>query len=258
VSTLVTLTTDFGARDPYVASMKGVLFQACAGIQVIDLSHDISPQDVLEGSLFLAGAIPYFPPGGIHIVVIDPGVGTGRLPIVVSAQGHRFVCPDNGLLTLFLREHEMDEARVISNPDFMREKVSATFHGRDVFAPTAARLAHGVPLEEVGERLESIQMLDVAEPSEESELIRGEVIHVDRFGNAITNIPRSMLGSRRGREVRFGERTIVGIRNTYADVTPEEALALFGSAEYLEVAVNGGNASVALGLTRGDQVDVLL
>lgn len=259
MSRLVTLTTDFGARDPYVASVKGVLFRACPGIQVIDLSHDISAHDVLEGALFLAGAAPYFPRATIHMAVIDPGVGTGRLPIVASAGGYQFVCPDNGLLTMFLREHPLEEARVISNPDFMLEKVSATFHGRDVFAPAAARLAQGVALREAGERLERLVTLEVPEPSREaSDCIRGQIIHVDRFGNAITNISRSFVGKNNPREVHAGHNVLEGVHRTYADVPLDDPLALFGSADYLEIAINGGNASIAFGIERGDEVTLLL
>lgn len=255
---LVTLTTDFGARDPYVASVKGVLFRACLGIQVIDLSHDITAHDVLEGALFLAGAAPYFPRGTIHVAVIDPGVGTGRLPIVAAAGGYHFVCPDNGLLTLFLREHPLEEARIISNPDFMLEKVSATLHGRDVFAPAAARLAQGVPLQEAGERLERLVTLDVPQPRREgAKCIRGQVIHIDRFGNAITNIPRTFVGKANPREVQARGHVLHGVKRTYADVGLDDPLALYGSADYLEIAINGGNASVAWGLQRGEEVALL-
>ncbi len=254
---VVTLTTDFGKRDPYVAAMKGVLCCECPGVQMVDLSHDIAPQDVLEGALFLAGAAPYFPPATIHVAVVDPGVGTGRAPIVVSAGGQRFVCPDNGLLSLFARQHPVEEARVVSNPVFMRHPVSATFHGRDIFAPTAGRLACGAPLEEVGDLLGEIVLLDVPCPERESERrLQGTVIHVDRFGNAITNIPHSLLADVAIEAVRAGDHCIEGLYATYGDVAPGRPLALIGSSGYLEIAVRDGNAGAELELSPGTCVTV--
>ena len=255
MSALVTLTSDFGARDPYVAAMKGVLFATCRSVQVVDLSHDIAPQDVLEAALFLVGAAPYFPEGAIHCVVVDPGVGTDRLPIVAAAGGHLFVCPDNGLLTMVAQRHGGVKAHAIANPLCSRDSVSATFHGRDVFAPAAARLAGGMPLDEVGPPVDPIVLLDIAEAAREPDgSIRGEVIHIDRFGNCITNIHRSMLVDCHAWGVYAGGRRLAGIQRVYNDAGKGEALALFGSSEYLEIAVNQGSAAATLGVSRGDPV----
>ncbi|MCC6490866.1 MAG: SAM-dependent chlorinase/fluorinase, partial [Candidatus Hydrogenedentes bacterium] len=189
---LITLTTDFGTRDAYAAAMKGVILSACPDARVIDLSHDIAPQDVFEGAMFVAEAVPCFPANSIHCVVVDPGVGTARLPIIVSAGEHTFVCPDNGLLTLFTRQHAIREARMIANPEFMRASISATFHGRDIFAPAAAALARGVPMQDAGERLTTLTMLEIPGVHTTADgIVAGVVMHVDRFGNAITNIHRS-------------------------------------------------------------------
>jgi S-adenosylmethionine hydrolase len=255
---LVTLTTDLGVRDPYVATMKGTIYSIDRRIQIVDLTHDIAPQDVSEGALFLASVIPHFPPSTVHIAVIDPGVGTDRHPIAVSACGQTLLCPDNGLPTLLLRQHAMMEARIITNPAFMRGTVSATFHGRDVFAPAAARLATGAALKKVGEELDTIVMLDIAEPVREAQLIRGEIVHVDRFGNLVSNIDASMLGDARPGPVWAGRHRLPGVKRTYAEVPPGTPLALFGSSGFLEIAINGGNAQAALRLARGGAVSLKL
>lgn len=254
---LITLTTDFGQRDPYVAAMKGVIYGIAQDVEVVDLSHDIPPHDILAGSLFLAGALPYFPDGAIHVVVVDPGVGTERRPIVLSAGGQIIVCPDNGLPTLFIREHPIDLVRLISNPRFMRETISATFHGRDIFAAAAARLARGEPFEEIGEDLDSVVTLDIARPREGPQgVVLGEIIHVDRFGNLVTNIHRSLISGRFSGSVVAGGHRLGEIHRTYGDVSSGAPLALFGSSGYLEIAVNGASAAEALGLTKGRAVEL--
>ncbi len=257
MSRLITLTTDFGARDPYVASLKGVLFSSCPDAQIIDLSHDIAPQDIMEGALFLAGAVPFFPKDTIHIVVVDPGVGSGRHPVAVRAGDHYFVCPDNGLLTFIVRTFAFQEARIISNPDFMLDHVSETFHGRDIFAPAAAGLANGAALSELGDELDQITMLHVASPTkDENDVIHGQIIHVDRFGNLITNIPRSLLGDSEYSRVKVGGTKIKGLHKTYGEVPEGATLALFGSSDHLEVAVSQGDACKVLGLGKGDEVTI--
>ena len=161
---IVTLTTDFGERDPYVAAMKGVILSRCPEARVIDLTHDIAACDIFEGARFLAEAVPCFPEGSIHVAVVDPGVGTSRLALYARVGGRTVIGPDNGLVTLLMRAHRLEEARVISNPDFHREKVSPTFHGRDVFAFAAGRLACGAKPEAIGPILEELQMLDFPGP----------------------------------------------------------------------------------------------
>lgn len=254
---LITLTTDFGTRDAYVAAMKGVILTACPGVTLADLTHEIPPQDVFEGALFLAESAPYFPEGTIHCVVVDPGVGTARLPIIVAAGKQVFVCPDNGLLTLYARQYPIEDARIITNPVFMREAISATFHGRDIFAPAAARLASGVPMQEAGDRLTTLTMLEVPEVKRDAEgHLEGVVMHVDRFGNAVTNIHRSRLDGPAFSELRAGQQRFTELHETYGDVPPGRALVLFGSSDYLEIAVHRGNAREQLGLPRGTRVEI--
>lgn len=254
---LITLTTDFGTRDPYVASMKGVILSRCEGAHIVDLSHEISPQDIFEGALFVAEASRWFPRGTVHCVVVDPGVGTARLPIVARANGHYYVCPDNGLLTFIAKESPPDEVRIITNKQFMQEPISQTFHGRDMFAPAAACLASGVAMENAGEKLSALTLLDVPGPRGEiANGVGGIVMHVDRFGNAITNIHRSDLPDRRDLRVHFSGTALQRISETYGDVARGLPIALFGSADYLEIAVHRGNASAQFDLRRGGRVDV--
>ena len=262
MSALITLTTDFGWRDPYVAAMKGVLLSLCPDAVVTDLSHDISAHNVLEAALFVSGSAPYFPAGSVHVAVVDPGVGTDRLPIAVAAEGIFFVCPDNGILTLYLRQHVCGEVRVISNPDFMLKNVSSTFHGRDIFAPAAARLACGFAFEDIGAITTDMVRLPVPSAGRISrDKIAGQIIHTDRFGNLTTNIPRSMTrsdGADSGAVVEAGQGRVRlnRLRHAYGEVACGKPLALWGSSGYLEIAVNQGSAALELELTVDDQVSL--
>lgn len=254
---VITLTTDFGARDPYVAAMKGVILSRCPGVAILDLTHDIAPQNVVEGALFLAGAAPWFPPGTVHIAVVDPGVGTARRPVAIAWRGQFLVGPDNGLFTLLLDQSAAEAAHVISNPAFILDTVSATFHGRDVFAPAAAALAVGADIAEAGPAAGALHRLPLPKPVRRPDGgIDGEIIHVDRFGNCISNISAEGFDTARPWRVQAGDVRFARIHRTYGDVAPSEALALFGSGGYLEIAVNGGNAERVLGLSRGAPVSL--
>ena len=253
----VTLTTDFGTRDSYVAQLKGVLLSRCADLRIHDLTHEIAAHDVVEGALFLAGAVPTFPPGTVHLAVVDPGVGGERRRIAAEVAGQRVVCPDNGLLTLLARSHPIEALHELTNPRFRSEPVSATFEGRDVFAPAAAHLACGGALGDLGPPVSDLAWLALPEPEHTEEGVRGEVMHVDRFGNAITNVHASMLpDDLAGARVHAAGRELPVLR-TYADAEPGEALALVGSSGYVEVAVREGSAVDMLGLERGSAVQVL-
>ena len=255
VTGIVTLTTDFGARDSYVAQLKGVLLACCEPVRVLDLTHEIAPHDIVEGALFLAGAVPAFPPGTVHLAVVDPGVGTARRAMAVEVAGQFVVCPDNGLLTLLARSHPIAAAHELTNPDLRREPASATFQGRDVFAPAAGHLARGGALADLGPPATDLVRLAVPEPVAGEGAVRGEVMHVDRFGNAITNIPASILTRLDDIRVRAAGHDLALLR-TYADTGVGEPLALVGSNGYVEVAVREGSAADALGLGRGDAVRV--
>ena len=258
MSGIVTLTTDFGTRDPYVAQLKGVLLARCEGVRIHDLTHEIAPLDVLEGALFLAAAVPTFPPGTVHLAVVDPGVGTARRAIAASVGRQHVICPDNGLLTLLARRAAIEEVRSIERASLRREPVSPTFHGRDLFAPAAAFLACGGAFEELGPPVAAPVELPLPRPRVEGDRLAGEVLHIDRFGNAISNLARSdveAVAAGRAIRVEAGGRRLP-LARTYGDVAEGEALALIGSADLLEVAVRGGSAATALGLGRGSEVTV--
>ena len=198
VPPLVTLTTDFGLRDAYVAAMKGVILSICPEARLVDVSHEVAPQDVMEAAFVLRQAVPYFPPEAVHLVVVDPGVGTARRPVALRHGGHRFVGPDNGLFALLLDGAAPETLVGLDRPAFWRtEAPSTTFHGRDVFAPVAAHLAAGRRLAEVGTPAAALESLHWALPIADAQGLRGWVVHVDHFGNGITNIPRDLFERQR-------------------------------------------------------------
>ena len=258
---LVTLTTDFGTRDSYVAQLKGVLYaQGPRDLEVVDLSHEIAPQQVLEAALFVRAVVPRFAPGTIHIVVVDPGVGSARRALVCECSGQLLIGPDNGALSLALTES--DATFALCPERFAGPDVSATFHGRDVFAPAAARLAHGALPAQLGERVDQIERITCPAVEPRSSELRGQVLHVDRFGNLISNISRADLAawaaavSRPQLRVRVGGSAPLSIVRTYAEVAVGSMVALFGSSDLLEVAVTNGSAARALGVARGAELTV--
>ena len=235
----IALLTDFGLLDPYVGTMKGVLAGLAPGVPVLDVTHGVPPQDVRVGALFLDAAWPHFPVGTVFVCVVDPGVGTRRRPIVVRAAGRLFVGPDNGLLGLLPDA----EVRQITAP-WGNPSPSRTFHGRDLFAPVAARLATGSPFEDVGPLVEDPVRVVLPLPVDG----RGEVLYVDHYGNAVTNLPGADEGV-----VRIRGR-VAPVVHTYAAATPGEAVALTGSTGRLEIAVRDGHAARELGLAPGTSV----
>ncbi len=258
---LLTLTTDFGTRDAYVAAMKGVVLSLCPEARLVDVTHEVAPQDVMEAAFVLRGAVPFFPKDTVHLVVVDPGVGTARRPVALRHQGQWFVGPDNGLFTLVLDEAAPEAAVVLEDKRFWRsEAPAATFHGRDIFAPAAAHLAAGTPLGALGPPAGPLEPLRWALPITDAQGIQGWVVHVDRFGNAITNIPRGLLERHRcGRPVKCyaGNAVLGAIQPTYGAVASGEPLLLFGSHGFLEIAVSSGNAAELLGIGKGTSVNVV-
>jgi S-adenosylmethionine hydrolase len=253
-SAIITLTSDFGLADGYVASMKAVVLARCPNARIVDVTHEIPPGDVMRGALILEATAPHFPAGSVHLAVVDPGVGSGRKGIAASSGGHYFVGPDNGLFTPFL---DAPDAAVYALPE-PGPGASATFHGRDVFAPAAARLAGGADMASLGEPLEDPIRLDWPTAEVTGDEIRGEVIYVDRFGNCVTSIKGGDLETNISYTVKAGKRDIGRPREYYAEVPPGEALALINSMGRLEIAVNGGSAAEARGLRLGDVITVLL
>jgi S-adenosylmethionine hydrolase len=252
---LITLTTDFGLSDYYVAAMKAVLVRHCPAARMIDVTHQVPPQDVLCGAITLERALDGFPPGTTHLAVIDPGVGTDRRMLIVEINQQRVVCPDNGLITWAWRMHGGGEPHEIT---WRPEKIpSNTFHGRDLFAPVAGLLACGTPLEELAGPIDDPILLDVAPVSSVAE--RGRVIHIDHFGNATTNFAHDLLksdGADASGVIRIKGKPVGKIRRTYWDVAPGKPLALIGSSGLLEIAVRDGSAAESLKVRVGDEVVV--
>lgn len=258
---IITLTTDFGSRDAYVAAMKGVILSICPDARLVDVSHEIAPQDIMEAAFVLRDAVQYFPAGTVHLAVVDPGVGGSRRAVALSAGDQLFVGPDNGLFTLLMGSREPDELVVLSRAEYWRTPApSTTFHGRDIFAPAAAHLACGKTLQDVGVPSATLEPLYWALPIADEQGVQGWVVHVDRFGNCITNISRALLdGGHEGRTVKcyVGTAIIPNVQNTYGDVASGEPLALFGSSGFLEVAVNNGNASKLFSIRKGASVNIV-
>ena len=249
---LLTLLSDFGLRDSYVGVMKGVIYGICPGATIVDLSHEVLPQDVMGGRFQLLMAEPYFPVGTVHVAVVDPGVGTSRRSIALMTERSMFVGPDNGLLVLdhglIVSAVELDQPKFWRSPSTTANPPSsATFQGRDIFAAVGAHLAQGVPLEAIGRRIDPASLVQVTLPE-------NGIQAIDRFGNCITTVTGSGLGL--GWQVRIRGQVLRSVR-TYGDAEIGEAIALVGSHGFVEVAVNGGTAQGLLGLKLSDSVEIV-
>lgn len=249
---IITLLTDFGTRDWFVPSMKGVILNLAPRARIVDLTHEIPPQDVRSGAFVLAASARLFPKGTIHVAVVDPGVGGERKAVTVKTRNFIFIGPDNGALSLALRNEEVMEIRSLENPRLFRQPVSNTFHGRDIFAPVAAHLARGVKLSSIGPRLSRITSLPAAEPSVTKSVVRGEVIYIDRFGNLITNIAAKHLSSRA--VIQSSRHLIRGLSTSYSETKRGHAVALINSLNLLEIGVCDGNAAKFLNASVGTPV----
>jgi S-adenosylmethionine hydrolase len=248
---IVTFTTDFGTRDGYVGAMKGVVSSLAPGAALVDITHDVAPQDVLGGALALAQAAPFFPPGTVHVAVVDPGVGGARADVAVAAGGHVFLGPDNGLLSLAAAPSR--QVFRIAGDAFRAARVSPTFHGRDVFAVAAGRIAAGAAVAEVGPPLPDLGALPFPEARAVGAIVEGEVVHVDRFGNLVTSVPAAMAEEAEGAAVvdAAGGAVEVARGRTYADVAPGALVAYVGSSGRLEIGLRDGSAAEQLRVDRG-------
>jgi hypothetical protein len=255
---VIALLTDFGTKDHYAGTMKGVALGICPDATLVDISHDLPAHDVFGAALELGAAYKYFPAGTIFLVVVDPGVGSSRRGIAVESGDYRFVAPDNGVLSAVLDEHAAKRAVELTERKYARPTVSRTFEGRDRFAPAAAWLAKGIELPALGRSAGAIVRLEIPKAQIAGDGIHGEVLRVDRFGNLITNIDRRMFEKLAGGplEIRIGPHQVSRVVSTYADASPGEVCALFGSSDHLEIAANGGSAAVALDVGRGALVHV--
>ena len=256
---VIALLSDFGTQDHYAGAMKGVALGICPDAILVDITHDIPPHDVRTGALELAAAYPYFPAGTVFLVVVDPEVGSTRRAIAVEAGDHRFVAPDNGVLTQVLQQTPPRQIVELTERRYARPTVSRTFEGRDRFAPAAAWLAAGLDMSELGRPLTSWHTLTVPVPARRGDQMVGEVLRVDRFGNLITNVDRGTLETFAGGAsltIVAGAQELNLVGATYADAEPGAVCALFSSSGHLEVAVNGGSAAERLSLGRGAPVTI--
>jgi S-adenosylmethionine hydrolase len=258
---ILTLTTDFGTRDGFAGTLKGVIWGICPEAQIADISHAIAPQNVLAGALTLWRAYPFFPAGAIHVAVVDPGVGTSRRPIAVCLGGHTFVGPDNGLFTPMLEDAERNGWTVVAvhltNGKYFLPEVSRTFHGRDIFAPVAAHLANGVPLAELGPVITDLVRLQLPRPEETATGWRAHVTVIDVFGNCTLDLPAAHIFDREKIVFRLRGGTVRGLVESYGQRSPGDLVALVDSENYIELAVVNGSAAETLGAQVGDVVDVI-
>ncbi len=255
----IVLLTDFGLNDNYVGVMKGVILAIQPHAHIVDLSHSIKPHDVLEGALTLKTAYTYFPKYSIFVCVVDPGVGSKRKPILVATKDYLFLAPDNGVLTPIIDQERTYKIFEIKNDRYLIKPVSHTFHGRDIFSPVAAYLSKGLLPSRFGPRLKSIKRLELPIPvvNRKNRKIVGQVMHIDHFGNLITNIEeRDLKGFSDRFHLNIKNSVIRGLCHSYVEVKRGSVLSIIGSAGYLEISVNQGSAAKKLNVKKGERVEI--
>ncbi len=260
---IITLTTDFGTNDHFVGAMKGVIVDIVPDVQIVDISHAVQAFDVLDGALAISQAYSYFPTGTIHMVVVDPGVGTARRPILASSDGYHFVAPDNGVLSMVYAKEERIHVRHITSEHYFRQPVSNTFHARDVFAPVAAYLAKQVDSHKFGDEIEDYVRFAAPKPKATGEgRIRAVVLKVDRFGNLITNVTPEdapmLFAESATFKIVVGSREITEIRKNYAEGAPGQVFGILGSMGFLEIVANRAAAAQLTGVGKGGEVSIFL
>ena len=260
---IITLTTDFGLNDHFVGTIKGVILDIAPEAEIVDICHSVQAFDVLDGALTIAQAYSYFPNGTVHLVVVDPGVGTARRPIIVTSERHHFVAPDNGVLSLIYAREERLHVRHVTAEHYYLQPVSNTFHTRDIFAPVTAYLAKGVDPLKFGEEISDFVRFHAPKPKPDGNTLRGVVLKVDRFGNLITNItqqdaPLLFVAEPAPFKILLGKREITEIKMNYAQGAPGQVFGILGSMGYLEIAANRGSAAQIVGAGKGSDVSILL
>ncbi|MDI6402055.1 SAM-dependent chlorinase/fluorinase [Balneolaceae bacterium ANBcel3] len=260
-SRIITMTTDFGSQDYYVSAMKAVILGINPSVRFVDISHDLPPQDIMAGAWVLKNTAFLYPPGTIHLAVIDPGVGSSRKPILVQIQDQYFVGPDNGLFSLVLDKKESCRMIELTADTYWRKPVSNTFHGRDIFAPVAAHVSTGIPISNFGRPLPELTTYRWAKPISDEEGVQGWIAHIDRYGNLISNIPEKLIKNRGNQQefkIYIGNTILKTISKSYASVPDGEPVAVLGSSGMLEVAIYKGNAAEMLGVEKGAPVSLIL
>lgn len=257
---IVTLTTDFGLNDHFVGTLKGVILNIAPDANIVDICHTVQAFDILDGALALAQSYSYFPPRTVHLVVVDPGVGSARRPIIATSEMHNFVAPDNGVLSLMYAREQRLSVRHITAEHYFVQPVSNTFHGRDIFAPVAAYLAKGVDQEKFGEEVTDYVRFNAPKPKPvDAASMRGVVLRVDRFGNLITNFtpqdaPALFQANVPPFKIVVGKREVTSMRTNYAEGAPGEVFAIVGSMGFIEIAANRGSAAQTIGAAKGSEV----
>ena len=255
---IITLTTDYGTNDHLVGVLKGVILKINPDVTIIDITHAVTPYDLLDGALAIASAYPYFPPRTIHVVIVDPGVGTERRPILVSGQNQYFIAPDNGVLSGVYEKEQNFAVRHLTSEHYFLQPVSKTFHGRDVFAPVAGWLSKHWQPASMGEAIEDFKRFAMPRPREADGALKGVVLKVDGFGNLITNFRAEDLApeslEKGTLQMQVGNHSVARMVHVFASGNAGEPVAYVGSGGYLEIAVNKGNASKTLGIGRGTPV----
>lgn len=260
----ITLLTDFGTRDHFVATIKGVLVGITPVLNIVDISHDIQAHDILEAAFLIRSCFSYFPQRTIHVVVVDPTVGSNRRAIMVSTENYYFIAPDNGVLSLIYEAEPVSTVVEITAEHYISQDPCKTFDARNVFAPAAAWLAKGTDILNFGEPIEDYVKLTLPKAKMSGDLLKGQIIHTDRFGNLITNISRDDYNDARAKvpgdafKVTIGKAEVKGLKEYYGQVAKGELIAVFGSTNFLEIAQNQGSAAKALSLTRGAEVSIQL
>ena len=258
---IITLLTDFGTKDHYVASMKGVILNINPQCLLIDITHQVRPQDIEEGAFILANTYFYFPKGTIHLSVVDPGVGGIRKPILLVTRNYYFVGPDNGLFTLVVQREKMKQVVALTKKNYFLSKVSSTFHGRDIFAPVAAHLSFGIKPNAFGYEINSLKELKIQKPVVKEGKLLGEIVHIDAFGNLVSNIEEGRLFrfiQSRPFVIRAGKKVISGLKKGYWEGKKGELIGLLGSGGFLEISVREGNAQKFLKVKKGDPIRIII
>jgi S-adenosylmethionine hydrolase len=256
---VITLLTDFGTKDHYVASMKGVILNINPQCLLIDITHQVNPHDIEEAAFTLANTFGYFPKGTIHLSVVDPGVGGIRKPVLLVTQNYFFVGPDNGLFTLVAQREKVKQVVVLTKKKYFFSKVSNTFHGRDIFAPVAGHLSLGINPNVFGYEIDSVKKLRFQKPVVKEGKLVGEILHIDTFGNVVSNIDEGKLFRfirSRPFAIRAGRKSIRGLKKGYWEGKKGEPIALLGSGGFLEISVREGNAQKTLKVKKGDPIQI--
>lgn len=263
---IITLLTDFGTVDEYAGVMKGVILSINPSAKIIDISHRIDPRDLVHGAYVIKASYGYFPKGTVHLIVVDPGVGSNRRILAIEKTGHIFIAPDNGILTLLLRKNPVDSIVHVENSRYFLDPVSQTFHGRDIFAPVGAYISMGTDLKKMGRPVDQKELIliDLEEPKiSDNDDLSGIIVSIDRFGNLITNIDENTFNNicaahkKKRPEIQVGDYKTMGMSCSYEGVKIDSPLAIMGSRGYLEIAVNCGSAKSYFNAKKGDRVIVI-